>query len=296
MQQKLNSILFIFVLFFVLTFTVHAQNNLIDNYVPPVQKQITYNGISIIKNIRYGSIPEFINDSVSDRILDLYLPNKVNEKESLPVFLYLHGGGFVNGDKGMLELCSKISLQGFAVVSINYRLTLRYKKVIGASCSSNMAKGLPPNGSFHPILNEAIKNASDDAISAMQWIKNHAAKYKLNINKVAITGSSAGAMAALYVAYGSKQKVLPIKGVVNFYGGLENVNVITKGAPPVLIYHGDLDKTINIAYAHAIKDRMDVIESKKSQLHVLKDKPHSNYKLIVDEKIDEIVSFLNKVI
>jgi para-nitrobenzyl esterase len=262
MEQKLYSIRFIFILSFALAFKVHSQNLLKVNYVPPVQKQTTYNNVTIIKNIRYGPIPEFIDDSISDRILDVYLPKKAAEKELLPVLVYLHGGGFVNGDKGMVELCSKISNKGLAVISINYRLTLKYKKVSGASCSANMAKGLPVSGSFHPVLNEAIENASDDAISAMQWIKDNASKYGLNTNRVAISGSSAGAMTALFVAYSSKQKVLLIKGVVDFYGGLESANVITKDAPPVLIYHGDLDETINIAYSYAIIERMDAIDLK----------------------------------
>lgn len=288
--------LFKLVLFIALFSKVNAQERLKVNYIPQIQKQITFNNTTIIKNIRYGPIPEFVIDSTSDRILDLYLPKKIAEKELLPVLIYLHGGGFVNGDKGMVELCSNIANQGFAVVSINYRLTLKYKKESGASCSGNMAKGLPISGKFHTVLNEAIKNASDDAISAMQWIKDNALEYGLNTKKVVIGGSSAGAMTALFVAYSSKQKVLTIKGVLDFYGGLENVNVITKDAPPVLIYHGDLDETINISYSYAVMQRMNEIGSKESTLHVLKDKPHSNYKLITDEKIGEIVSFLNKVI
>src|SRR6476661_5922105 len=127
--------------------------------------------------------------------------------------------------------------QGFAVVSINYRLTLKYKKVSGASCSGNMSKGLPADGKFHPVLNEAVSNASDDAVCALKWIKYNAVKYGLNTNKVAISGGSAGGMTALHVTYVSNQKILPIKAVVNLWGGLENVNVISKNAAPILTYH-----------------------------------------------------------
>lgn len=296
MKNRLCLCLFLLNFLTIILSKVNAQETLKANYIPPVQKQSKYNNITVIKNIRYAPIPELVTDSICDKILDVYLPQKNSENELLPILIYLHGGGFVNGDKGMVELCTNISNKGFAVISINYRLTLKYKKTSGASCSANMAKGLPISGFFHPALNEAIKNASEDAISAMQWIKDNAFKYGLNTNRVAISGSSAGAITALFVAYSSKQKVLPIKGVLDFYGGLENTNVITKDSPPVLIYHGDLDETINIAYAYAIKERMDFIGSKESQLHVLKDKPHSNYKLIADEKIGEIVTFLNKVL
>ena len=263
-------------------------------YEPPLSSEIKLpNTIILHQNLRYAPIPEIATDSTTDRILDLYRPLNDKRKEPLPVFVFIHGGGFTGGDKRLLDLCSKIAAQGFAVVSINYRLTLKYKKVSGASCSANMSKGLPANGTFHPVLNEAINNASDDAISALQWIKDNASKYGLNINKVAISGGSAGGMTALHVAYVAKQKILPIMAVVNLWGGLENADVISKNSPPILIYHGDLDETINIAYAHAIKERMDSIGSQKSQLQVLKGKGHAQYNLIVKEKIGEIVAFLN---
>lgn len=293
-MQKLKNLLFFF--FFLSNLSilkVAAQNN----YTPPIQKQeILTNNINLIKNIRYAPIPEIATDSTSDRILDLYIPKDVTSKTPLPVLVFIHGGGFTGGDKGLTDLCSKIAKQGFAVVSINYRLTLKYKKVSGSSCSGNMAKGLPANGSFHPVLNEAVNNAAEDAVCALQWIKENALKFGFNTDKIAISGGSAGAMTALYVAYASKQKVLPIKAVVSLWGGLENAGVITKNAPPILIYHGDLDNTINIAYSFAIKERMDAIGSQKSQLQVLKDKGHAQYNLIAKEKINEIATFLNSVL
>jgi acetyl esterase/lipase len=270
-----------------------AQNSNLVGYQPPSPSEIKLpNNITLHQNLRYAPIPQIATDSTSDRILDLYLPIN-NTPKSIPIFVFIHGGGFTGGDKRLIDLCSKIAAQGFAVVSINYRLTLKYKKVSGASCSANMAKGLPLNGTFHPVLNEAIKNASDDAISALQWIKDNAAKYNLNTSKVAISGGSAGGMTALHVAYASQQKVLPIMAVVNLWGGLENVNVISKNSPPILIYHGDLDTTINIEYAYAIKDRMDKIGSDKSQIKVLEGKGHAQYNLIAKEKITEITAFLN---
>nr|WP_294897627.1 alpha/beta hydrolase [uncultured Pedobacter sp.] len=297
-MQNLKSLLFFsFLLVSTVIFKVTAQE-ISPNYTPPVQNQkLLSNNINLIQNIRYAPVPAIAKDSASDRILDLYLPQNDAKKVSLPVFVFIHGGGFTGGDKaGVKDICSKMAVQGFAVVSINYRLTLKYKKVSGASCSGNMAKGLPVNGKFHPVLNEAIENASEDAISALKWVKNNASKYNLDINKVAISGGSAGAMTALYVAYASKQNVLPIKAVVSLWGGLENVNVIGKNAAPILLYHGDIDETINLAYSHAIKDRMDSLGSKESRLVILKDKGHAQYKFIADNKIDEIVSFLNNVL
>lgn len=275
-------------------FTAHAQQVIANGYVAPKESESTTNGVTIIKNIRYGAIPDIATDSTTDRLLDLILPSNTSENDVLPVFLFMHGGGFTSGDKSsMVSLCSKMALQGFAVVSINYTLYLKYKGVKGSYCSSNMAKGLPENDSFHPALNTAIALASADAIAAMKWVKNNAVKYHLNSNKFSIGGGSAGAITALYVAYVAKQKVLSIKAVVNLWGGLEQTKAISRKHIPVLTYHGDLDELINVQYAYALDNRMKAIGSKNSYLHIMEGKGHVQYKYIEEKKIPEIVGFLN---
>jgi len=47
------------------------------------------------------------------------------DRPKLPVFVYIHGGGFVIGSPEMTNfhvLCNKIAALGFVVVSVNYRL------------------------------------------------------------------------------------------------------------------------------------------------------------------------------
>lgn len=276
------------------SFKLTAQEEFIKKkYVAPKESQSSYGDVTILKNIRYAPIPEIATDSTSDRILDLFLPKIESTNKLLPVFLFIHGGGFTGGDKsGMNNLCGKIASQGFAVVSINYRLYLKYKGVKGSYCSSNMAKGLPENNSFHPVLNEAIAIASEDAIEAIQWVKDNAVKYHFNVNQLAIGGGSAGAMTALHVAYISNQKVLPIKAVVDFFGGLEHTKSITNNKIPVSIYHGDKDDLISVQYAYALDSRMKEIGSKNSVLNIMEGRGHVQYKYIEENKIPEIVAFL----
>src|SRR5690606_3230219 len=157
--------------------------------------------------------------TTSDRTLDLYLPAHRNTK--LPVFLFVHGGGFAGGDKGNRStqaFCEKLAKHGFAVLSINYYLTLKHEKTAGASCTANMSKGLPTNG-FHPKLREAVENASNDTQLALQWIKDNDDTYGFDLSSIALSGGSAGAMTVLYTAYRANQQVLPIKAVVNLWGG-----------------------------------------------------------------------------
>src|SRR5699024_3016391 len=190
-------------------------------------------------------------DTSSDKMLDLYLP-VISGNKKIPVVIFVHGGGFSGGDKGKGNsiLCSKIAKKGFAVISINYWLTLKHHKVSGASCTANMSKEIP--SAFHPALHKAVRNASNDLVLALHWLKISANKYNISPSMVALSGGSAGAMTVLYTAYASGQNVLPIKAVVDLWGGLEDVSVVKEGAPPVLIYHGDKDKLINVEFSYAL--------------------------------------------
>jgi para-nitrobenzyl esterase len=287
---RLSKILTLLTLIF-FSLSLKSQTLLKKNYLPPSQSETSIGSIHIIKNIRYGAIPEIANDSISDRLLDLYLPPAKKPEKPLPVIVFIHGGGFTGGDKGLTELGINLASEGFAVASINYTLTLKYKKAEGTSGAANMSQGIPKNG-FHPLLDEAIETASADAILALGWIKANSKKYNLDLNKVAISGGSAGAMTALYTTYVSDQKVIKIKAVIDLWGGLENADLIKKGAAPLLIYHGDLDKLINVDFAYALKNRMDAIGSTNSQIHIMVGKGHAQYSYIIKNKIQEITDFL----
>jgi para-nitrobenzyl esterase len=294
LNQKSLTLFSIFLLILALCFKLSAQTVGEKKYIGPRETLSSYNQVSIINNIRYGAIPDLATDSTSDRILDLFLPKTASKNALVPVFMFIHGGGFTGGDKSSrVKLCSKIAAHGFAVVSINYTLYLKYKGVNGSSCSSNMAKGLPQNAAFHPVLNKAIAKASEDAVQAMQWVHDNTVKYHFNINQFSIGGGSAGAMTALHVAYVSNQKVIPIKAVVDLWGGLERIKSIINNKIPVLIYHGDIDELINVQYAYALDKRMKEIKSKNSVLNIMVGKGHAQYKYIEDTKISEIVSFLH---
>ena len=248
-----------------------------------------------IRNLRYAPEPDALDDDTSsDKTLDIYLP-AVKRHKKLPVLVFVHGGGFSGGDKqGTAAICAKIAMQGFAVVSINYWLTLKHHKVSGASATANMSKGIPSNKQFHPALQQAVRNASNDLISSLKWLKKNARKYHLDASKVALSGGSAGAMTVLHTAYASGQKVIPIQGVVDLWGGLEDVSIIKKGAPPILIYHGDKDKLINVAFAYALEAQMDDIGT-PCILHIMQGKGHARYDFIQKEKIGEIARFLNRI-
>ena len=62
-------------------------------------------------------------------MLDAYLPPDSDERDKRPVVVFMHGGGFRSGDKqdvNVVKYATELTMRGYAVVSINYRLTADY--------------------------------------------------------------------------------------------------------------------------------------------------------------------------
>ncbi len=252
--------------------------------------------VKALRNLRYAEKPGgvYAADTSSDRLLDLYLPMD-EPRAKRPVILFIHGGGFGGGDKSSLEkFWRDLASHGFAVISANYRLYLKHHKTSGASAIANMGKGLRTDGKFHPELQKAVTVASDDATRILMWIKNNAGTYQMDAQRVAVAGGSAGAMAVLHLAFASGQQALPVRAVVNMWGGLQDASVIKAGAPPLLTFHGDQDNRIHVEYGHALNSRMKEVGA-VSELCVLKGEGHAIYKIINKDHIGTIVSFLRRV-
>jgi acetyl esterase/lipase/cytochrome b len=96
--------------------------------------------------------------------LDIYIPEKGDGP--FPVILSIHGGAFKGGDKADGQVTPMLEglKRGYAVVSINYRLS-----------------------------GEAIWPAQIyDCKAAIRWVRANARQYKLNPDKIAAWGGSAG--------------------------------------------------------------------------------------------------------
>lgn len=244
--------------------------------------------------------PDYSNlnyDMESHTLLDIYLPE--GDSATYPVVVFIHGGGFSGGDKAgsasQNMIYSQLAGRGFAVVAINYLLGYSKPGRKGNSVSSETKEGFPEGGKFSPLLNEVIREASSDAVAALKWIGKNGKTYRLDKNNVVLCGGSAGAITCLYTAYCSKVKGVTIKGVVNLWGAIDNVEKIRNRSIPMLTIHGDKDDLVNVAYAHAIDQRMKDLGSSKSSTIILKGKGHAQYKLIAAKYMDEVETFIRSV-
>jgi acetyl esterase/lipase len=132
--------------------------------------------------------------------MDLYVPNGTGP---FPILLYIHGGGWFEGDRSEgVPFAEREAPRGYAVATIDYRLT-----------------------------DIAISPAQiQDVKAAVRWLRAHAADYDLDAERVAAWGESAGAhLAALLgtsggvaeledLSQGNSQQSSTIQAVVDWFG------------------------------------------------------------------------------
>lgn len=130
--------------------------------------------------VSYGKDPK--------QSLNVYRPSAEAKPQPVPVVVWVHGGGWRNGDKDNragINLCRTWADQGFVVVGLDYRLTPAV---------------------VHPAHIE-------DVASGIAWIHEHIAEYGGDPQRVFLLGHSAGAhlvaLAATAPKYLQAHKLTP---------------------------------------------------------------------------------------
>jgi acetyl esterase len=217
-------------------------------------------GADLRANIEYGRV----ND-VSLR-MDASIPNGPGP---FPAVIIVHGGAWVAGDRkrNVQPLFEPLSDAGFAWFSISYRL---------ASDISQF--GL----------------AIDDVQQAIRYVKLHAAEFRIDPNRIALVGESAGGqLAAMATLRGGADT--KVKAVVTLYAPtdivalaktsnyvpsslrdsvrgtpwealllaslaqLSPINSVRHDMPPFLFIHGTADSMVPFEQSRAMCDRMKAV-------------------------------------
>jgi acetyl esterase/lipase len=105
-------------------------------------------------------------------VFDLYL---AESREPAPLLIFIHGGGFVGGDKRQVQpnLVGDMRRNGISVAALNYRF----------------------------ITTDPMPACYHDAARALQFLRAHAADYNVDPKRFACTGGSAGAGISLWLAF-----------------------------------------------------------------------------------------------
>jgi len=182
----------------------------------------------------------FTNDSISLE-LDLFLPEQLND-DPLPLLIYVHGGGFSNGDRrGGHKLAKYLNGRNYACASISYTL---YMKGKGFGCETAL-----------PEKVKAIQIAGSQLWHATAKLIELSEEYNLDTAKIFIAGSSAGAEAVLNAAYWDREQMqifdpalsssFRYAGVISGAGAIMDLGLITEeNMIPTMVFHGDADPLV----------------------------------------------------
>ncbi|HLY61690.1 MAG TPA: alpha/beta hydrolase [Terriglobia bacterium] len=200
------------------------------------------------KDIEYGRAGDVILK------LDASVPEGAGP---FPAVIIVHGGGFTGGNKQMYvtHMFDPLTQAQFVWFSIDYRLAPQYK----------------------------FPAAVEDVDRAIEFVKSHAAQFKVDPRRIALLGESAGGYMVSYVGTQNEEK-WHVAAVVSFYGphnltgeyemrthagvkpsaltaflGITTfdgnafallkknspINLVRKGMPPYLLVHGSKDTVVD---------------------------------------------------
>ncbi|MSU59817.1 MAG: alpha/beta hydrolase [Pedosphaera sp.] len=156
--------------------------------------------VECVKDVPYGT------GGTTPLRLDIYRPKK-HVDAPLPVVVYIHGGGWMTGDKAekhSADAALQLAEAGFFVASINYRLS-------GEA---------------------AFPAAIEDCKCAVRFLRAHAAQYGIRTDRIGAWGMSAGGHLALLLGTsggmtrleglgGWAEQSSRVQAVVSYYGPTE---------------------------------------------------------------------------
>lgn len=134
--------------------------------------------------------------------LQLNLARPKSGDGPFPAVVCIHGGGFRAGTRdGYDKLCIQLAQRGYVAATITYRLSPKFK----------------------------FPAAIHDTKAAVRWMRANAGTYKINPERIGVTGGSAGGHLAQFLAVtahvpefegtgGNAEQSSSVSCVVNFFG------------------------------------------------------------------------------
>ncbi|MGE0802902.1 MAG: alpha/beta hydrolase [Lautropia sp.] len=196
--------------------------------------------------------------------MDVYLPAVAGRLR--PCILFAFGGGFHRGSKendaffgpegntSVAEYCRRFAEHGYVAVAFDYRLVPEHPfpgdtravldpDAIPRSRIDEVRKLMGLGPLDNASLWRGVEAAADDMALATRYVRQHAARWSVDPERIAVGGFSAGARTALNVAFAEQ---VPVRAVVALSGSMEPADrlrhiVARDGAPPVLVIHAEND-------------------------------------------------------
>src|SRR5262245_59158467 len=250
--------------------------------------------VELLKDVEFGK--------GGDRPLKLHiLRPKSAPKEAMPVVVWIHGGGWMGGNKDSgIGRLARFAERGYFCASVEYRLS-----------------------------SEAIFPAQiEDSKCAIRFLRARAKEYNLDPERIGVWGASAGGHLVALLGTAANVKELEGKGgwpdhssrvqavcdyfgpadflkwadkshpaVIKLLGGevkdkkelaalASPVTHISKDVPPIFILHGDADKVVPLDQSEALLAALKK-GGADATLHVVKGAGHGFGGAEIDKLVDD---------
>ncbi len=195
--------------------------------------------------------------------LDFFRP-KVCEGQTLPLVVYIHGGGFTAGDKSRMtmRMDSRLLCQlGFATASINYRLCPDVKIPI-------------------PV---------EDCKRAIRYLKANADELGIDPERIAIWGTSAGGHLVTILGSASEEDGLEGEGYLDYSSSI--VAVVDHFGPTdmtKMIKHEGINRGFALYEGETVEEVMEEAVRVSPVVYASSDDPPL---LILHGDVDPVVSY-----
>ncbi len=226
-------------------------------------------GMATTSNLVYGAGAINGPGGSLNLLLDLYQPTDVGQgalPAASPGIVFIHGGAWQIGSKTdsyAVDFGNFWASRGYVVTSINYRLlghnvpeTHGPADLMDLSFVPTAAQGgfdLP-----QPQTAWTINAGIEDAAMAIGWMRDNAALYNIDPQRIGVGGASAGAINALAHAYNNPAPYEAVQVVISYVGALAGAeSLIGPGEAPAFVVNGALDPLIPVAAANALVAQMN---------------------------------------
>lgn len=199
--------------------------------------------------------------TVGDRELKLHVfePEAHKSSDKRPVFLIIHGGGWVNGEpRWFYPIADKFRDQGMYAISLEYRLLSQSKQ-------------------------NTVFDCVKDGRSAVRYLRAHAQELGIDPERIVVAGGSAGGHVAagtalfkevneesddvtiscrpdllvlFYPVIDTSKKGYGQQKIGDRWQELSPVDHVQKGLPPTIVFHGTGDKVTPYAGAVEFQEKM----------------------------------------
>ena len=205
-----------------------------------------FTNLDVTSDVQYGQAVGYTGET-ENLLLDVIQPAGDKKTQNRAAVVWVHGGYFVEGSKTVSwykEAREQFARAGYVTFSINYRL------------DPNLPYGAGPAVTELRVDEyvNATFNAQHDAQAAIRWVRANAARLRVNPEKIAIAGHSAGGITAQMVNFndhdpgssgnpGYSSRVAA--AIASAGGSLPGKMVrIDPGEPPLLVTHGLADDVV----------------------------------------------------